>query len=99
MRISTLSQNKYNNINFTHKQNNEKKHLNHDKILKLCAAGALTSLAIAYGGGKIILEDYKNNVNQILDKYEKELVLIKTQNDTLANDTITMNQPELDINF
>ena len=30
-----------------------------EKALKLCAAGALTSLAIAYGGGQLLIQDYK----------------------------------------
>ena len=71
-----------------------------EKILKLYTVGALTTLAIAYGDGQIILQDYKNNINRILDNYEKEFMMLKNPTDSIINDsTATNKEQKFDINF
>ena len=74
MKISPISSIYYfqtnKQVNFSQNKEKKKSSLDSDKLLKLWAASALTSLAIAYAGGKIILKDYKENINEILDKYE-----------------------------
>ena len=66
-------------------QTNKQVNFTQNKELKLWAASALTSLAIAYAGGKIILKDYKENINEILDKYEQELKVIEHKTDSFNN--------------
>ncbi len=100
MKIAPITNNQYQNINFTQKpKNKEKKPMSPEKALKLCAAGALTSLAIAYGGGQLLIQDYKNNVNRILDNYEKEIIMLRNQTDSLLNDSIDENEQILDIRY
>ncbi|MBD5401604.1 hypothetical protein HDR58_02215 [bacterium] len=100
MKISQLSKNSYNysnnnNINFKQKHKNNKipqnDRLTPERIMKLYAAGALTSVVMAYGGSQVILNNYKNNVNRILDKYEQEI-----QNQKQELDSIFKNIDNID---
>ena len=89
MKISPISSRYYfqtnKQVNFTQNKEKKKSSLDSDKLLKLWAASALTSLAIAYAGVKIILKDYKENINEILDKYEQELKVIEHKTDSFNN--------------
>lgn len=100
MKIAPITNNQYQNINFTQKpKNKEKKPISPEKALRLCAAGALTSLAIAYGGGQFLIIDSKNNINKILDNYEKEIIMLQNQIDSLLNDSIDDSEQILDIRY
>lgn len=90
MRITPISQHYYSvqksNINFTQTHKKNEKNINPDKLLKVWAAGALTSLAIAYAGGRMIISDYEKSVNEILDRYEQEVKAQKTSLDSIYNE-------------
>lgn len=97
MRISPLIQHYYstpkNNINFTQSHKKNDKNINPDKFLKVWAAGALTSLAIAYAGGRMIISDYEKSVNEILDRYEQEVKAQKASLDSIYNEFDKIDPP------
>ncbi len=81
MKISQVRTNYYNapiknnnKLNFTSEKRNKKATDGYERSLRISAAASLACLAIAYGGGKIILEQHRDRMNEILDKYEQELV-------------------------
>lgn len=103
MKILPISQNSYKNVSFLQKQHYEdRKNITPEKLMKIWAAGALTSLAVAYGGGQIILKDFERNVNEILDNYEKELILLQHRTDSIYKefkDFEDIEEREFDVEF
>lgn len=93
MRITPITPKYYSKpqINFTEKKKEEKKdeYVSRD-FLKAWAAGTIAGLAIAYGGGQIMLNQYRKDINRILDKYEQELKIIESQKDSIDNEAKTI---------
>lgn len=90
MRITSVTSNYYtapkSKVSFAqaHKKNDRTQ--SSDTILKLWAAGALTTLAMAYAGGRMIISDYEKSVNEILDKYEQEIKTQQASLDSIYNE-------------
>ena len=99
MRIAPITNNYYNSLPTTPaftSSENPKTDKGTDRLFPIWAAAALTSLAAAYGGGKMIIKDYEENMNAILDRYEKEIQEERRQLDSLYNEikTIDFEEPQ-----
>lgn len=91
MRITLTTPRYYNTtqINFAQKKKEEERkddYTSSHNFLKAWAAGSIAALAMAYGGGQIILSQYEKRVNEILDKYEQELKILEKQTDSINNE-------------
>ncbi len=99
MRIAPITNNYYKSLPtkpaFTSSEK-PKRDKGTDRLFTIWAAAALTSLAAAYGGGKMIIKDYEENMNAILDRYEKEIQEERRQLDSLYNEikTIDFEEPQ-----
>lgn len=99
MRIAPVQINKYYKApqikpSFTSSEK-PKKDNSIDRLYTIWAATALSCLAMAYGGGKMIIKDYEENMNEIFDRYEKELQENKQRLDSLYNEIPTVDFEEV----
>ncbi|MCM1338315.1 MAG: hypothetical protein NC191_01430 [Muribaculaceae bacterium] len=82
MKISQITTNYYNapiknknNLHFTQAdKRNENPSDGYKRALRISAAASMACLAIAYGGGKIMLEQHRDRMNEILDRHEQEMI-------------------------